>query len=369
MEFSESIAVLADRAQKIKGNLNTEEATKMALVAPFIQTLGYDIFNPLEVVPEFVADIAGQKGEKVDYAIMQDGRPIMIVESKCCGASLDDVKREQLHRYFLTLDSCIGILTDGIRYLFFSTADDGKNMDAAPFMEFSLDNVDPVLLPELRKLCKGKFDLKNTLDTVAELKFKRQVKLTLTQNLENPDMDFVDYFLAKAGIKGLYRKTKEERYTPYTQKALKEFIAEQVDSRLKTALAATSKKDESAPQSQVAAPVASEPKFTDNEYQAFYLVKVALMESISPERIFLRSLSGKGNSTIILDDSIRNPILRLNFNKPEKLSISIIGEDKKYNWITIEKIDDILHHIDAIRGMAQRYGAGRAKKQDQETGE
>jgi len=365
MDFAESIKVLADKAQKLRDSLKTEEATKMALVAPFIQTLGYDMFNPLEVVPEFVADIAGKKGEKVDYAIMQDGKPIIIIECKSCGVNLDEVKREQLHRYFLTLDSSIGILTDGIRYLFFSTADDGKNMDAAPFMEFTLDNIDRVLLPELQKLCKGKFDLKRTLDTVAELKFNRQVKLALAGNLENPDMGFVDWLLSEAGIKGLFKKTKEERYTPWTRRAFKEFIAEQVDSRLKTALEATSKKGEDPEVATIT--TAAEPEITENEWQAYYLVKSILMGIVEPERIFIRSLTGKGNSNIVLDNSPYKTLLRLNFNKPEKLSVGLIGEDKKNNFIVIEKLDDILQHTEIIRATAARYFAEKSKKSEEAT--
>lgn len=95
MDFIEEIKAIAEKAQKIKGELSTEEATKTALIMPFIKALGYDVFDHREVVPEFIADIAGRKGEKVDYAIMQDGKPIMIIECKCCGASLDDTKREQ----------------------------------------------------------------------------------------------------------------------------------------------------------------------------------------------------------------------------------------------------------------------------------
>jgi len=163
MDFAEIIKALAERAQKIKGNLNTEEATKNALVLPFIKTLGYDVYDPTEVVPEFIADIAGKKGERVDYAIMQNGKPIMIIECKGFGTNLDSINRDQLRSYFLALDSSIGILTDGIRYLFFSTADDGKHMDTMPFMEFNLDNIDPTLVPELQKLGKGKFDIKTTL--------------------------------------------------------------------------------------------------------------------------------------------------------------------------------------------------------------
>ena len=357
MDFIEIIKALAEKAQKIKLGLNTEEATKTALVMPFIQALGYDVFNPLEVVPEFIADIAGRKGEKVDYAIMQDGKPIMIIECKAYGVNLNDVNRDQLHRYFLTLDSCIGILTDGMRYRFYSASDDGKNMDATPFMEFSLDAIDPTLLPELRKLCKGKFDLQSTLDTVTELKFNRQVKLALASNLETPDMNFVDYLLGWAEIKGLRQKTKEERYIPYTKRAFNEFIAEQVDGRLKTALAATSKKEiEEEPKVATAQIDLNYDVITENEWQAFYIVKSILVGTVEPERVFLRSVKGLGNSNIILDDSSREPLLRLNFNKPEKLSIGlIVDENKKSDFVAIEKLDDILQHSEAIRLTAQMY--------------
>ena len=352
MDFSESVKALADRAKKLKENLKTEEATKTSLVLPFIQTLGYDIFNPLEVVPEFVADIAGKKGEKVDYAIMQDDKPIIIIECKACGADLNDINRDQLHRYFLTLDSSIGLLTDGIRYLFFSRSDDGKNMDATPFMEFSLDDIDPNLIPELRKLCKGKFDLKTTLDTVNELKFNRHIKLILTQNLETPDDGFISYFMGSAGVRGTAKA--KEQFAGYTKRAFTEFVAEQVDGRLKTALAATVKKGEEVQQQPVATAI-TEPDITDNEYQAFYLVKAILMGTVEPERVFLRSVIGKGRSNILLDDSIRKPLLRLNFNKPEKLSVGLINEDKTNNFATIEKIDDILQHTEAIRITANGY--------------
>ncbi len=209
MDFSEAIKNLGDRAQKLRGNLATEEATKNALVMPFIQTLGYDIFNPLEVVPEFVADIPGKKGEKVDYAIMQDGKPIIIIECKCCGANLNEEKRDQLHRYFLTVDSSIGVLTDGIRYMFFASGEDGKNMDTRPFMELDLGAIDPTLIPELRKLCKGKFDLQTTLNTVNELKFNRQIKIFLEQQMENPCEDFVEFFIRETGAGRATQKLKE----------------------------------------------------------------------------------------------------------------------------------------------------------------
>jgi hypothetical protein len=373
MDFSESLHSLTDRVQKVKNGLTTEEATKTALVMPFIRALGYDVFNPLEVMPEFTADIAGKKGEKVDYAIMQDDKPIMIIECKACGTNLIGINRDQLHRYFLTLDSCIGILTDGIHYLFFSTSDDGKNMDATPFMEVNLENIDPTLIPELRKLCKGKFDLKKTQDAVAELKFNRQVKLVLASNLEAPDMDFVDYLLLRAGIKGLYKKTKEERYTPWAKRAFMEFIEERVDGRLKTALAASSIKDQPAPEeTKKPAPTVILGNVqgdgidtTEDEIQAYYLAKAILAGVVEPGRIFLRD--GIHFCNVLLDNSIQKPLLRLCFNNAEKLSIELIGQNKEKTPYSIENVDDILKHADAIRATARMYLAPKHVKGQEES--
>ncbi|MDR1840450.1 MAG: type I restriction enzyme HsdR N-terminal domain-containing protein [Holophagales bacterium] len=359
MDFSEKIKALADRAQKVKTSLNTEEATKTALVMPFIQALGYDVFNPLEVVPEYVADVAGRKGEKVDYAIVQDGNPIMIIECKACGTNLNAINREQLHRYFLTVESCIGILTDGLRYQFFSHGDDGKNMDVSPFMEFDIENIDPTLLPELRKLCKGKFDLKNTLDTVCELKFNRQVKLALASNLEGPDMDFVDYLMTKAGLKGLRQKTKEDRYLPYTKRAFNEFIAEQVDSRLKSALAASSKKEDEPPLQ--AAPPAVIDIITENEWQALYLVKSILMGIIDTDRVTLRDLAGTGRSQVIMDNTRTKPLVFLEFQNADKLIAEIVSsvQSKERQSVLIAKVEDLLQHSETIRAIARAYAAGK----------
>ena len=78
MDFIEKLQSLATRIEKQKDRIETEEATKQAFVLPFIQILGYDIWNPEEVVPEFIADVGIKKGEKIDYAILKDGKPIIL---------------------------------------------------------------------------------------------------------------------------------------------------------------------------------------------------------------------------------------------------------------------------------------------------
>src|ERR1043165_5481568 len=119
MEFKNAIKQLGDRVAKMKNQILTEEATKNAFIMPFIQTLGYDVFNPLEVVPEFIADIGIKKGEKVDYAIVRDGHPIILIECKHWSADLDP-HNSQLFRYFHTTPAKFGILTNGIFFRFYT---------------------------------------------------------------------------------------------------------------------------------------------------------------------------------------------------------------------------------------------------------
>ena len=65
MELQTQLKSLAEKINQLKDKIETEESTKHAFVLPFINLLGYDTFNPTEVVPEFTADLGLKKGEKV----------------------------------------------------------------------------------------------------------------------------------------------------------------------------------------------------------------------------------------------------------------------------------------------------------------
>ncbi|WP_243735421.1 hypothetical protein [Xanthomonas oryzae] len=58
MDFIDQLRVLATRISTTRALIQTEEATKNAMVMPLIQILGYNVFDPLEVTPEIVADVA-----------------------------------------------------------------------------------------------------------------------------------------------------------------------------------------------------------------------------------------------------------------------------------------------------------------------
>jgi hypothetical protein len=131
-----------------------EEATKTALVLPFFSILGYNIFNPKEFVPEYIADVGIKKGERVDYAIIKDGKPAVIIEAKQIGTDLNEHKA-QLFRYFATTQCEIAILTDGVKYWFFTDTEVQNIMDLEPYFMVDLAKCSKDDLTDLMCYKKG----------------------------------------------------------------------------------------------------------------------------------------------------------------------------------------------------------------------
>lgn len=203
MDFADRLVSLAGRIDKQKSAIQTEEAAKTAFVMPFIQALGYDVFDPTEVVPELIADVGSKKGEKIDYAIMVDGKPSMLIECKGCNANLNDNHASQLRRYFHVTAARIGVLTNGQTYQFFTDLDEPNIMDKKPFMEIDLLDMDEQLIPELKKLSKSSFELDQMLSAASNLKYTREIKGYFERQMVAPDPEFVRLVLTDiyAGMK------------------------------------------------------------------------------------------------------------------------------------------------------------------------
>ncbi|MFT6205197.1 MAG: hypothetical protein ACJA1O_002813, partial [Spirosomataceae bacterium] len=137
MDIHSKLRELAEKVSTLKDRIETEESTKHAFVLPFINILGYDTFNPIEVVPEFTADLGLKKGEKVDYAIFQDDKPILIIECKNWKENLN-VHNSQLFRYFHVTQTRFALLTNGIDYRFYTDLEHPNKMDEKPFLEFNI---------------------------------------------------------------------------------------------------------------------------------------------------------------------------------------------------------------------------------------
>ncbi len=238
VEFEERLSALATKIKTQRDSIKTEEATKNAFVMPFISTiLGYDVFNPLEVVPEFIADVGMKKGEKIDYAIMRDGVVQILIECKSSQARFKIENASQLYRYFAVTKARIAVLTNGEIYQFFTDLDAPNMMDNRPFLVLDMANIDDSLIPELIKLSKEVFDLDSIISAAEELKYVGAIKRLLAAQFAEPEDEWIR-LLATRVYDGSYTQKVKEQFRKLVPRATAQFLNDQVNERLKTALVA-----------------------------------------------------------------------------------------------------------------------------------
>ncbi len=342
MSFDEKIAVLVQRIPNLLEHLETEEATKNALVLPFIAALGYDIFNPKEVVPEFTADVGTKKGEKVDYAIFQDSDLTLLFECKKYGANLSEANFSQLYRYFSVTKARIAVLTDGVRYHLFSDLAETNKMDEKPFLELNLLEPRRNVLQEVKKLAKDGFDLEKILSTANDLKYTSEIQKVFAAQFESPDEDFVRFFFAKVVPGGKFVASAKEQFTLFVGKAFQQFISDKVSGRLKTALQSESvevKVEHQTPEpSELEEADDNGIVTTEEELEGFRIVRAVVCQTIDPDRVHHRDT--KSYMGILLDNNNRKSICRLWFNTRQKY-IGLFDESKKEIRKPIETLSDI----------------------------
>lgn len=335
MELYNQLKGLADKVEKLKDKIDTEESTKHAFTLPFINILGYDTFNPTEVVPEFTADLGLKKGEKVDYAIFQDGNPILIVECKHWKQNLN-VHNSQLFRYFHVTKTRFALLTNGIIYRFYTDLEETNKMDERPFLEFDITKLKESSVKEIEKFHKSKFDVSKIVDNASNLKYTREVKSLIDQELTEPSQDFVKLFANRAYGGRLTSKVMEE-FTEIVSKAFNQTISEKVNDRLNSALSKEQEKQQ-AENEVTDEEQKSKVDTTEEEMEGYQIVAAILRRKIGKDRIVHRDTQSYFG--ILLDDNNRKPICRLHLNSGTKY-ISLFDQEKKESREKIETVDDI----------------------------
>ncbi|WP_394230168.1 type I restriction endonuclease [Shewanella colwelliana] len=347
MDFIERINVLARRIPQIKNNLQTEEATKNALTMPFLdKVLGWDVYDPTEVIPEFTADTVGKKGEKVDYALMKDGGVQILIECKKYGEKLSIKHASQLFRYFSVTNARLAILTNGTEYQIFTDTDNPNKMDEKPFLKFNLENIDEHYVPEIKKLSKAVFDVDSIVSSAGELKYLSQIKRIISEQFKDPHEEFVRFFASRTYDGALTAKVKQQ-FTEITQKALKQFLNDSINERLKSAIGNDKQEIEEEINSTV--PEADEEKSkvitTEEELEGFNIIKAILRQKLDVSRITARDTQSYFG--VLLDDNNRKPLCRLHFNAKQKY-LGIIDADKNEARHPIETLDDIFNFSEQL---------------------
>ncbi len=361
MDFKDHIKQLAERASKLKEQIQTEEATKNAFIMPFIQILGYDVFNPLEVVPEFVADIGLKKGEKIDYAIIKDDAPAILVECKHWAQNLN-LHDGQLLRYFHVSKAKFGLLTNGIVYRFYSDLVAANKMDEKPFLEFNIIEIKDNQIEELKKFHKSYFDIESIVNNASDLKYTNELKQLIHQELNSPSTDFVKHF-TKQVYPGVVTAKVLEQFTNLTKKSTQQYISDVITERLKTAL---NKEDEVAKEQEIIVALETEKGdenkivTTAEEMEGFMIVKTILRQKINANRITYRD--AQSYFAILLDDNNRKTICRLYFNSNRKQFVTL-DEQKKEIKTEINSLDDLFNFSETLFRIVEAFDKAKESNQ------
>lgn len=356
MDFADQIKQFSKRVQSLKDTIQTEEATKTALIMPFFSMLGYDVFNPQEFVPEFVADVGIKKGEKVDYAIIRNGEPVLLIECKSITEKLEK-HDSQLFRYFGTTSAKFAILTNGQIYNFYTDLDNPNKMDSAPFLSVNILSVKDSQLPQLMKFCKSEFDIDSIFTAASDLRYMNEFRAVISAQLEHPEDDFVRFFLHSC-YSGQKTQAVIEKFRPIVKKALADYISETMNEKIKAALDSDSEAvvvpAPVEPEAVPAPEVDKSPRIvtTEEELEAYFIVKSILSDAVS-----FKDLTYKDTESyigILYNNNIRKWVCRLQLSEARKY-LYLPMMDKKSEKIVLTDIYDLFNYSAELHEALARY--------------
>jgi predicted type IV restriction endonuclease len=354
MDLIDKLTELASRIQRQKDVVLTEQAAKTAFVLPFLQALGYDVFNPAEVIPELTADHGVKKGEKVDYAIKQNDKIIILIECKTIGADLEAKHAGQLFRYFSVTDARFGVLTDGIRYLFFSDLEKENRMDDRPFFELNLFQFGESQIEELKKFTKTSFNLDTIISTASNLKYHKALLSEIKTEFEEPSEELVK-LLTNRVYNGRFTQQIRDQFTELTQYAMRDYVRERLNERLKSAI----ETEPNLVEQSSSLEEISQAEQTENEgiettleeLEGYRIIQAIGAELIDSERIAIRD--AKSYCAILLDNNNRRPICRFYFSKT-RMSVTVFTPENE-SRLDIAKVSHLYKHKLLIQDAIRQY--------------
>lgn len=338
--------VALTKAAQHENTISTEEAAKTAIVLPFLQSLGYDVFNPSEVIPEFTADAVGKKGEKVDYAIKLDDEIRILIECKGLRTTLERKHLSQLFRYFTVTNARFAILTNGRFFEFYSDLEEPNKLDSKPFFTVDLLDVSAASLSELKKFERTSFDVEKILATAERLKYVSLVKKTLGALFEAPTPDFVK-MVANDVHEGRITAQVRETIESTIRAAFKDIVRDGVQSRLSSALESNGENGADHDTEAASNGIVT----TEDEIEGMHIVRAIVRDVIDVRRVGMRD--SKSYCAILIDDNNRNPLARMHFNR-KQLYLGLFDGDTEER-VPIENLDAIYEHSDRLRATATRY--------------
>lgn len=335
MDFSEKIKQLSEKITNLKEDKLNEEATKHSFVMPFIQALGYDVFDPNVVKPEFTADIGKKKNEKIDYAIMQNDIPLILIEAKACSENLDN-HATQLERYYTVTDSKFAILTNGVEYRFYSDIDKVNRMDSKPFLIVNMLNIKDRDIKKLSEFCESQLDVEKVLNMANSQKYILAIKNLFKEETKNPGDEIAKYFASQITDKLKTQKLLDE-FKGYIKTAFNDIVNDMAKDQLDKISVQISDEEPEDDNDGIVT--------TEQEMEGYFIVKSILAEKADVKRVTARDT--KSYFGVLLDDNNRKWICRLRFNTSQKY-LGLHIRDKEEEKIPLERVEDIYTYRDML---------------------
>jgi hypothetical protein len=349
MDLTTRLTELAARTEKHREILLTEEAAKTALVMPFLQALGYDVFNPGEVVPEFTCDVGTKKGEKVDYAICADGKVRILVECKPSSSELSINHASQLFRYFMVTDARLAILTNGVVYKFYSDIEQPHKMDSEPFFTFTMEAIKRPDLRILEKFSKASFNIDSIVEAAGGLKLESLIRKEVEKEVAEPSEEFTRIIAGRIHG-GRMTPAVKENFQRLIANAFSSIVRDVVNDRLTNALNATSLPEDEEAESDSQEVVIT----TQEEISGYHIVQAIAAKVVDPKRVVMRD--AKSYCAILLDDNNRKSLVRLHFNAiAVKYVGTFSGKDEERHQI--QDLTDIYKLAGKIEARIQELGS------------
>lgn len=356
MDFIDAVKDIAHNVERLKDSVQTEQAAKTAFVLPLIQALGYKIFDPTEVCPEYIAAAPGLRGEKVDYAILVNGMPSILIECKFHKNDLAHPKNcSQLFKYFSATQARFAVLTNGIHYWFYTDTERTHIMDEKPFFEFNILDFNESSINELKKFSREAFNPDEMASCARQLLYKKEINRLLSEQFTNPSPDFVKLFAGQV-YKGHMVVSVVEKFTEILKGCLKDYINERINDKIRSAMdidIPDPKKTDVADCPDLTSNLASEVietiVTTADEMQSFYLIKSILRDVIELSRIQYRDT--KNYFGVNIDGKPSKTICRLWLNSERKY-IGFVDINNKEVKTQITSLDEIYKFANILKDRA-----------------
>ncbi len=370
MDFVQKLHELATQIPRLEqqGLIKTQASTKQALVLPFISALGYNVFDPGEVTPEFVAEMDVQQGNYADYAVMRDGKPIIVFECKSLQTDLNQLQPVALDRYFTFTEARIGVLTNGLAYEFYTDLDAQSSRDEMPFLVFNI--LDSTSHEMMKLFTRQSFDLETITSIPLDLKYTSVIKQLIADEMSQPSERLVNYFASQV-YSGPLSPARQTQFADIIQHAWREILGapamiEEAPAPVQAVATppkwprAEATPTASNPPTPAPKP-ASPPPFPDTKtiladpgLEAFRIIREIAQSVVSNKHIVMRDAQGYCYLVHNNGSRRRVAICRVYINGGQKM-LGLFDEHQEEHQFPLERVEDLRGYTDQLKAIVRYY--------------